>query len=158
MARSKRRNLPCGEATSLDLLDASCVGEDGLFLEVADEAVARAGRDHVAEDCGGARERGELWARGEGGLLTEGIVEDALRGEHHGAEEARRFLERHEGHEVHALVLRLLEQRVDPALVASLHRGTIAGGLRSGGSGLDWSGTRCEIAFRGRTMRRRLRR
>ena len=63
--------------------------------------------------------------------LTERVVEDALRSEDHRAEEAGRFLERHEGHEVHALVLRLLEQGMDPALVAFL-RGTIAGGLHSG--------------------------
>ena len=56
------------------------------------------------------------------GVRTECVVEHALGTQDHCAEEPRGVLERHEGHEVHPLVLCLFKESVDPTMVSSLQR------------------------------------
>ena len=77
---------------------SACVYVHRLLLEVPHESVTRARGDHV-----GGEER---------------VEEDALRAEDGESEPKPGLLEAHEREEVHALVLRLLEEGVDPPVVA----------------------------------------
>lgn len=70
----------------------------GLLLKVPDEAVANLGADEVCD--------------------KHGVEVDALRADDEYLHEPARLAHLEEGQEVHALVVRLLEQRLDPAVVA----------------------------------------
>ena len=59
----------------------------------------------------------ELWFDQVSRAESEG--EEELRADDAAAKEPTRLSQFHEGHQVHSLVLGLLQQRVDPALVAS---------------------------------------
>ena len=83
------------DLAGLEVLEVLGVGVDGLLLEVADDTVRELGGDEVAEEVG--------------------VEEDALHGEDERALVPLGLGHLHEGHEVHALVLRLLQQRPDPA-------------------------------------------
>lgn len=115
------RVAPLGQEALFDLLDAPGVGVHGLLLEVADEAVADLGRDEVRAE--------------------EGVEEDALRGEDHRLHEPARLAHLHERQEVHAFVVRLFQQRLDPPVVplhaaegaeVAEHTGDHAGDARDG--------------------------
>lgn len=71
-----RHRLPLGQLAGFDLLDGPCVSDDGLFLEVADEAVAGAWRDEVREE--------------------EAVEEDTLGAEDHETHEPAGFGQLHE--------------------------------------------------------------
>ena len=86
------------QVAGVDLGDEARVGDDGLLLEVADEAVARARRDEVGEE--------------------ERVVPHPLRGEQHRAHEAARLRHGEEREQVHALVVGLFEEGLDPPVVA----------------------------------------
>mmetsp|Transcript_20354 Transcript_20354/g.49185 ORF Transcript_20354/g.49185 Transcript_20354/m.49185 type:complete len:218 (-) Transcript_20354:300-953(-) len=94
----RRLRVPLAEAAVIDGVDDRRVRVHRLLLEVADEAVARAGGDHVHQ--------------------KERVHEDSLGADHAQPEHRPRLLELDEGEEVHPLVLRLLEQSVDPPVVA----------------------------------------
>jgi hypothetical protein len=79
----------------LEVLEVLGVRVHCLLLEVADDAVRELGGEEVADEVG--------------------VEEDALRGEHERALPPARLRDLEERHEVHALVLGLLEQRADPA-------------------------------------------
>jgi hypothetical protein len=83
------------DLAGVDVPEVLGVGVDGLLLEVSDDAVRELGGDEVAEEVG--------------------VEEDALHGEDERALVPRRLGHLHEGHEVHALVLGLLQQHADPA-------------------------------------------
>lgn len=68
---------PFGQVSIFEILDRERVGEDGFFFEIADEAVAGLGGEEVAEE--------------------EGIEEDALGAEDHGAHEETWFVHLEEG-------------------------------------------------------------
>ena len=83
------------DLAGLEVLEVLGVRAHGLLLEVADEAVRELGGDEVADEVG--------------------VEEDALRGEHEGALPPPWLHHLQEGHQVHPLVLGLLQQRADPA-------------------------------------------
>ncbi|CRJ86145.1 hypothetical protein BN1723_000082 [Verticillium longisporum] len=82
----------------LDLADAARVRVHGLLLEVADEAMRDLGRDEIRQE--------------------HAVEEDALGTDEHDLHEPARLRHLHKGQQVHALIVRLLEQRLDPAVVA----------------------------------------
>nr|GMC50251.1 jmjC domain-containing protein 7 [Ipomoea batatas] len=80
--------------TLVKLLKELGVGMDGLFLQVSDDAVSQLGGDEV------------------GGEVS--VEEDALDGEDEGAFVPPRLRNLHERHQMHSLVLRFFQQRLDP--------------------------------------------
>lgn len=88
---------PLRELPGLEVLDGEGVGEHGLLLEVADEAVAGARGHEVGEE--------------------HAVEEDALGAEDHEFHEPAGLGHLEECEEVHALVVGLLQQRLDPAVV-----------------------------------------
>mmetsp|Transcript_13356 Transcript_13356/g.42591 ORF Transcript_13356/g.42591 Transcript_13356/m.42591 type:complete len:279 (-) Transcript_13356:188-1024(-) len=91
--------LPRRQTVVVNVLDAACVRLAGLLLEVAHEAVGSGGRGDVDEEVE--------------------VPEDSLGAEHGGAEDEAGLLHGQEGEQVHPLVLCLLQQGVDPAMVAT---------------------------------------
>lgn len=81
----------------LYLVDTPRVGVHGFFLEVADEPVGDFRRDQVAEE--------------------HGVEEDALRSQDERLHEQTWFAHLHEGEQVHALIVGLFEEGLDPAVV-----------------------------------------
>ena len=94
------RVCPLWEFPGVDILNSERVREHGLFLEVADEAVAGARRDEVREE--------------------HAIEEDTLSTEDHEFHKPAGLSHLEEREEVHTFVVRLFQQRFDPAVV-SLH-------------------------------------
>ena len=88
---------PLLQTAVVELEQAAGVGVDSLFLKVADEAVADLGRNEVRNE--------------------HGVIEDALGTEHDESHEPAGLVHLEEGQEMHSLVVRLLEKRLDPALV-----------------------------------------
>lgn len=78
-------------------MQAAGVSVNSLFLEVADKAVANLGREEVRDE--------------------HGVVEDTLSTEHDESHEPAGLVHFEKGEEVHSLVVGLLEERLDPALV-----------------------------------------
>ena len=76
------------------------VGVDGLLLDVAHETVASLGADDVREE--------------------ESVEHHALADEHHKTEDRARLLQLQECQKVHPLVLRLLQQGVDPTVIPTI--------------------------------------
>lgn len=89
---------PFGQQALVDLVEAARVRVHGLLLEVPDEAVGDFGGDEVRQE--------------------HAVEEDALGAEDHDFHEPARLRHLHERQEVHALVEALLEERLDPAVVA----------------------------------------
>jgi hypothetical protein len=91
------RVRPFWQRALFDLLDASGICVDSLLLEVADESVGDPGRDKVADE--------------------DGVEENALRAEDHCLHEPSGLAHLHKGEKVHSLVVRLLQEGLDPAVV-----------------------------------------
>lgn len=89
---------PLGQLPSLEVGDGERVRQHGLFFQVAHEAMAGARGDEVGEE--------------------HGVEEDALGAQDHDLHEPAGLGHLEEGEQVHALVVRLFEQRLDPAVVA----------------------------------------
>lgn len=83
---------------AVNVRDGPRVSEDSFFFQIADEAMAGAWRDEVRDE--------------------EGVEPYTLRAEHHETHEPARLSHLEECEQMHALVVRLLEQRLDPAIVA----------------------------------------
>ena len=79
--------LPLGQLAGVKVGDDAAVRQDGLFLEVADEAMAGPWRDQIGEE--------------------HAVEEDALGAQDHEAHEPAGFGHLEKGQEVHALVVRL---------------------------------------------------
>ena len=90
--------LPVGKVALVDLLKQHCVRVNCLFLQVANESMAVGGRQKICNEVG--------------------IEEDSLRRSNHQAIQDAWVPQLQEKEQVHALVLSLLEQMVDPAMVA----------------------------------------
>mmetsp|Transcript_1575 Transcript_1575/g.2183 ORF Transcript_1575/g.2183 Transcript_1575/m.2183 type:complete len:252 (-) Transcript_1575:39-794(-) len=90
--------LPMRQITLVHLLEQDSVGVDGLLLEVANVAMAGRWSDHICQEVG--------------------IEEEALAESDEQSVEDSRIPELQEEEKVHALVLSLLQQVVDPAVVA----------------------------------------
>ena len=91
---------PHGKLAGVQLVQDVSVGHHGLLLKVADKPVTEVRGDHVEE--------------------TEGSCEDELSSNHTSSKQGSRSAQRQEGHQVHPLILSLLYQGVNPAVV-SLH-------------------------------------
>ncbi|KXH63971.1 hypothetical protein CNYM01_13806 [Colletotrichum nymphaeae SA-01] len=89
---------PLRQQALVDLVETARVRVHGLLLEVPDEAVGDLGGDEVRQE--------------------HAVEEDALGAEDHDLHEPARLRHLHERQEVHALVEALLEERLDPAVVA----------------------------------------
>ena len=114
--------LPLGQFAGVDVVDGEGVGEHGLLFEVADEAVAGAGRDEVGEE--------------------EAVEEDALGAEDHEAHKGARLGHFEEGEEVHALVVGFFEEGFDPV------RGGLSEWFEEMGGG-ERVTSRCHVSFAG---------
>lgn len=114
---------PLLKAAMVKLKQAAGVSVNSLFLKVADEAVANLGREEVRDE--------------------HGVVEDALSTKNDKSHKPAGLVHLKEGEEMHSLVVRLLEKRLDPALVgletanglevaqaASNHAGNTSNGLK----------------------------
>lgn len=86
--------------SSFDFVNGARVGMNSLLLEVAHESVDKSRREEVENE--------------------ERVEEDALCTDDHELHEATGFAHLHKCEEMHALVVRLLEERLDEAIV-SLH-------------------------------------
>jgi hypothetical protein len=93
----RRRHV--GAPALVDLLEVKRVAQHRLLLEIADDAVRGPGARQIERE--------------------ESQVEDPLDGEDHEALERGRLRHLDEGHEVHPLILRLVHQGADPALVVA---------------------------------------
>ena len=89
------RGRDVGELAGLEVLEELGVRVDGLLLEEADDAVRELGGEELT--------------------MEVGDEEDALDGDDEGALVPLWVRHLHEGHQVHALVLGLFQQRADPA-------------------------------------------
>jgi hypothetical protein len=83
----------------VNLVNSPRVRVHGLLLEVPDEAVDDLGGDEVGDE--------------------EAVEEDALRADDHGLHKPAGLAHLHKGEKVHALVVALLEEGLDPAVVAA---------------------------------------
>ena len=90
--------LPMGKIALVDLLKQHCIRVNCLFLQIANEAMAV--------------------GRGQKICNEVGIEEHSLRCSNHQAIQDAWVSELQEEEQMHALVLGLLEQMVDPAMVA----------------------------------------
>lgn len=81
-----------------DLGDGARVGVNGLLLKVADETVHDLGRQQVGDE--------------------KAVEEDSLCAKDHGLHEPARLAHLHEDEQVHALVEGLLEECLNPSIVA----------------------------------------
>lgn len=88
---------PLWQRSLVHLLEASRIRMNRFFLQVGHEPVADPRRHQIGDE--------------------HGVVEDALRGKDHQAHQPARLVEVEEGQQVHPLVVRLFEQRLDPSLV-----------------------------------------
>ena len=88
---------PLLEAAMIELKQATGISVNSLLLEVANEAVANLGGEEVRDE--------------------HGVVEDALGTEDDESHEPARLVHLEEGEEMHSLVVGLLEEGLDPALV-----------------------------------------
>ena len=86
-------------AAFVDLRQIVSIADDGFFLEIADHAMRRARRGEIKQE--------------------EEIIEHALRDQHHRAFEQVGLCDLDKGHQVHALVFRLVHQCLDPAAVVA---------------------------------------
>lgn len=86
--------LPLGQLAGVDVGDGERVGEDGLLLEVADEAVAGARGNEVGEE--------------------HAVEKDTLGAEDHKAHKGAWGGHFEEGEEVHAFVVGFFEESFDP--------------------------------------------
>mmetsp|Transcript_81951 Transcript_81951/g.171496 ORF Transcript_81951/g.171496 Transcript_81951/m.171496 type:complete len:234 (+) Transcript_81951:371-1072(+) len=88
-----------GQSSTVDLLEQGGVGVHGLFLQVAHEAVAEAGADQIHDRVPSQ--------------------ENSLATNHQASEDRARLPQSESDQQVHALVLGLREQGMDPAVVAA---------------------------------------
>lgn len=98
--------VPFGDSVLLDILNGARVSYNSLLLEVSDEAVADARRNHVRKE--------------------ETVVEDTLGTHDHEAHEDSGSGHLEETHQVHTFVECLFQESLDPVrpsqLVNSLHQ------------------------------------
>lgn len=120
------RIRPPRRETLVQLVDCTRVSVNGLLLQITHEAVANIGVDEVGEEkevlrrCKSSASafearRASPPPRRWGFCVTYKV--HALRAQNHNLHKPSRLTHLQEGEEVHALVVRLLEQRLDPAVV-----------------------------------------
>lgn len=102
VGNSKLRNLeigigPLGQVSLLNFLETARVCVDGLLLEIADKAMRDLWRDQVADE--------------------HGVEEHTLSADDDSLHEPSRLRHLHECQEVHPLIVRLFEERFDPAII-----------------------------------------
>ena len=93
-----RELLPARQLPGIEVADGLGVGPDRLLLQVPDEAMTDLWRQEVGQE--------------------HAVVEDPLGSEDHEFHEPARLGHLHEGEQMHSLIVCLLQERLDPAVVS----------------------------------------